>query len=116
MPRFDAERLERFAAALAWEPAADPAPRVLAAGSGWLAEFILDLARKAAVPVRENRDLAERLAVLAPPVTIPEELYLAVAEVYAFLLRLDAKLALQHVGDEIGNAQVDGYPGDVVQR
>ena len=115
MPQSEADKLQRFAAALAWDPATDVAPRVLAAGSGWMADLILDLARKSDVPVRENKDLAERLSMLAPLAYIPEELYLAVAEVYAFLLRLDAEVSSHQVSNEISNPEVDGDPGDIVQ-
>ncbi|GAB4263508.1 MAG: EscU/YscU/HrcU family type III secretion system export apparatus switch protein [Deferrisomatales bacterium] len=77
------------AAALAYRADRDRAPRVTASGKGRLAERIVDLARAAGVPVREDAALAEVLSRLDPGEEIPPETYRVVAEILAFLYRLD---------------------------
>ncbi|MHB8764649.1 MAG: EscU/YscU/HrcU family type III secretion system export apparatus switch protein [Deferrisomatales bacterium] len=77
------------AAALAYRPGQDGAPRVTASGRGRVAERIVETARAAGVPVREDPGLAEVLAHLDPGDEIPPETYRAVAEVLAFLYRAD---------------------------
>jgi flagellar biosynthesis protein len=77
------------AAALAYKAERDAAPRVTASGRGPVAEKILEAARAAGVPVREDSGLAEILSQLEPGEAIPTETYQAVAEILAFLYRLD---------------------------
>jgi flagellar biosynthesis protein len=77
----------RRAAALRYVPGESPVPEVVASGEGHLAERIIALAREHGIPIHENRDLVGLLAQLPPDTAIPPELYVAVAEVIAFLLR-----------------------------
>lgn len=65
------------------------APRVVAKGRGELAARILDAAEEAGVPVRRDRDLVQLLAAVDLGDEIPEEAYNAVAEVIAFLWRVN---------------------------
>jgi flagellar biosynthesis protein len=65
------------------------APKVIAAGRGHVAEKILAAARSAGVPVREDPQLAEALSALALGQDVPEELWLAVAEVLAWAYELE---------------------------
>jgi flagellar biosynthesis protein len=76
--------------ALGYHPGAGRVPEVLARGYGRLAEHIVELARARNVPVREDGDLAEVLARLDVGSDIPEELYEAVAELLAFIYRMNA--------------------------
>ena len=78
-----------LAVALRYDRATMPAPKVVALGAGWLAERITETARRHAVPVVENRPVAQAL-YRAGKVDreIPEALYRAVAEVLAFVYRL----------------------------
>ncbi|MEZ6018131.1 MAG: EscU/YscU/HrcU family type III secretion system export apparatus switch protein [Planctomycetota bacterium] len=66
------------------------APRVVAKGRGEVAARILAAAEEAGVPVRRDRDLAQLLAAIDLGEEIPDEAYAAVAEVIAFLWRLNA--------------------------
>lgn len=75
--------------ALRYERGDMPAPRVSAKGSGPLAARILELAREHDVPVRTDPDLLELLAACELGDEIPGELYRAVAELLAFLQRLN---------------------------
>ncbi len=80
------------AVALRYDDLKDPAPRVIAKGQGKIAERILEVARRYGVPVHEDPDLVEVLAKVELDRVIPEALYHAVAEVLAFLYRLNAQL------------------------
>jgi flagellar biosynthesis protein len=64
------------------------APRVVATGKGLVAEKILEAAREAGVPLREDAMLMEALATLELEQQIPPELYRAVAEALAWAYRL----------------------------
>ena len=80
----------RLAVALKYE---EPrAPRVVASGRGAIAESIINTAAANGVPVQENPDLAEALAKLDLDEEIPENLYRAVAQVLAFILRASGHL------------------------
>jgi flagellar biosynthesis protein len=76
----------RRAAALRYD--GRDAPRVVATGRGLVAEKILEAARGAGVPLREDPVLMEALATLELEQEIPPELYRAVAEALAWAYRL----------------------------
>lgn len=78
----------RRATALRYDRARDRAPKVVASGRGHIAAAILERAREAGVPVREDPALAEALARLDLTAEIPEELYAAVAEALIWAYRL----------------------------
>ncbi|HEY4130644.1 MAG TPA: EscU/YscU/HrcU family type III secretion system export apparatus switch protein [Gemmatimonadaceae bacterium] len=70
-----------------------PAPIVLAIGMNKVAERIKEIAKESGVPMVENRPLARALLKSAKVGTmIPYELYMAVAEVLAFVIRTRGKL------------------------
>lgn len=77
------------AVALRYDPARDRAPKVVASGRGGTAERILALARKSAVPVREDPVLVSVLSRLKVDQEIPPEVYRAVAAILAFLNRVN---------------------------
>jgi flagellar biosynthesis protein len=83
------------AAALAYEPGVDAAPRVVAVGQGEIAEQILRIANEAGVPVLDNQPVVQALTMMGPGDEIPVELYRAVAEVLAFVYRLKDEKAAQ---------------------
>jgi flagellar biosynthesis protein len=84
----DPARGRAVAVALAYGEG-DVAPRVVAKGEGWIAEAIVEAARRAGVPVRESGALAPALMSVRLDSAIPPALYIAVAEVLAHLARLD---------------------------
>jgi flagellar biosynthesis protein len=65
------------------------APRVVAKGRGLLAEEIIERARAAGVFVHESPDLVSLLMQVDMDERIPPELYVAVAELLAWLYRLE---------------------------
>lgn len=68
------------------------APRVVAKGRGQVGRNIIEKAKEAGVPLREDPGLAEALSTLELDEEIPEALYKAVAQVIAFILRAGGKL------------------------
>lgn len=68
------------------------APRVVAKGRGQLAERIIDQAQTYNVPLHSDPHLAALLAKVPLGEEIPRELYVAVAEVLAFVYWLSGKL------------------------
>jgi flagellar biosynthesis protein len=64
-------------------------PKVVASGQGHVAERILAAAQAAGVPVREDPELAAALQGLALGQEVPEDLWLAVAEVLAWAYGLE---------------------------
>lgn len=80
----------KTAIALRYETGKDAAPRVVATGQGLIAEAIVRRADEAGVAIREDVALAQALAPLALGDAIPPELYRAIAEVLAYVYRLDA--------------------------
>jgi flagellar biosynthesis protein len=77
------------AIALKYKPGDDHAPRVTAKGTGRLAERIIEMARKHGIPVKDDPDLVEVLSRLDLHDEIPPELYVVVAELLAFVYRLN---------------------------
>lgn len=79
------------AVALRYVSKEDDAPRVMAKGRGSLAERILQIARENGIPVHQDSDLVEVLVRLDVGQAIPPELYQAVAEVLAYIYRMNQK-------------------------
>jgi flagellar biosynthesis protein len=83
----------KHAAALRYDADRGGAPRVIAAGSGDLAERIIALAEEHGVPVRDDSALDEALARLELEAEVPEELWAAVAEALVWAYRLTTRAA-----------------------
>jgi flagellar biosynthesis protein len=67
------------------------APKVTAKGKGLTAENILEKAKEHNIPVQEDASLVELLGKLNIDENIPEELYQAVAEIFAFVYKADRR-------------------------
>lgn len=80
------------AVALKYETDKDAAPRVVAKGKDFIAEKIIETARAHNVPLYEDKNLVQVLEALDLDTEIPPELYRAVAEVLAFIYRLNGKM------------------------
>lgn len=81
----------RRAAALKYSPPKDSAPKIVAKGSGKIADRILELAKQHNVPLKEDPQLIEILSSLDLYQEIPPELYKAVAEILAFVYKMTKK-------------------------
>ncbi|HPD22592.1 MAG: EscU/YscU/HrcU family type III secretion system export apparatus switch protein [Desulfomonilia bacterium] len=77
------------AVALKYERGKDPAPRVTAKGRGVVAERILAIAREHNIPIRQDKALLDALYRLDINEEIPEDLYRVIAEVLAFIYRMN---------------------------
>lgn len=77
------------AVALRYRPHEHVAPYVAAKGSGKVAEEIIRLAKAHNVPIQEDPSLVSVLSQLELNEQIPEDLYQVVAEILAFVYRLD---------------------------
>lgn len=78
----------REAIALAYRQT-DAAPRVVARGKGLIAEEIIARAKEHGVYVHESPELVALLTQVDIDQSIPPQLYLAVAELLAWLYRLE---------------------------
>ncbi len=78
-----------IANALKYSQSEDSAPKVVAKGKGFTAEKIKELAEKNGIPVYKDEKLSTQLYNLSIGEEIPPELYNVVAEVLAFIARLD---------------------------
>jgi flagellar biosynthesis protein len=79
------------AVVLAYDREADAAPRVTAKGQGEIAFKIIELAEKHGIPVKNDPDLMEVLSSLEINQEIPENIYVAVAELLAFVYGMNQK-------------------------
>ena len=85
----DTPRPLPIAVSLQWD--GKGAPRVTAKGRGEIADRIIEIASANGVPLREDRALVSVLSKLDLDQRIPQELYVAVAEVIAFAYALRGK-------------------------
>ncbi|MEZ5626054.1 EscU/YscU/HrcU family type III secretion system export apparatus switch protein [Denitromonas sp.] len=76
------------AVALAYS-AGDAAPRVVAKGRGLIARQIIEQAKKAGVYVHESPEMLALLMQVDLDERIPPQLYVAVAELLAWLYRME---------------------------
>lgn len=75
----------------------DPAPRVVAQGRGLIAQAIIERAKQHGIYVHESEDLVGLLMQVELDQHIPPQLYVAVAELLAWLYRLEHGAALDEV-------------------
>lgn len=82
-----------YAVAVKYDPEIADAPIVLAKGEDYLARRIKEIARENNVEIVENKPLARMLyANVDVGQTVPPELYAAVAEVLAFVYKLQGRI------------------------
>jgi flagellar biosynthesis protein len=85
------ELMDKKAVALQYEIGQDRAPRITAKGRGYVAEKIIELAKQHHIPLHEDREMVQVLDALDLDMEIPPELFRAVAEVLAFIYRMNKK-------------------------
>jgi flagellar biosynthesis protein len=93
----DRKEIRKKAVALGYAEKKDAAPRVLAKGTGLLAERIIELARQHGIYTYTDPDLVEVLSAVDVDSEIPRELYRAVAEVLAFVYRMNKSYKSQGI-------------------
>lgn len=87
MSKFKQQLEAQMAVALKYNPDKDNAPVVVAAGNGYLAQKIIELANKNNVPVYQDNSTTSILSNFELGSEIPPELYQIIAEIYAFVLK-----------------------------
>ncbi len=97
----------QLAVALAYQTG-EAAPRVTAKGHGLIAKAIIEKARSAGIYVHESPELVSLLMQIDLDQRIPPELYLAVAELLAWLYKLEHEeppsLGIKPAGKRSGGA------------
>jgi len=83
------EKKSRQAVALRYDHQKNQAPCVLAKGSGYVADQIIQAAQQYGIPLVQDPVAGELLGRVDPGMEIPPEFYQAVAEVLAFVYRLN---------------------------
>ena len=86
------KKISPKAAAVAYDAEKDRAPRLVAKGSGSIADKIIEIAKQHDIPMVKDENLVQVLEALDLDTEIPPELYRAVAEVLAFIYRLNNKM------------------------
>ena len=81
------------AVAIRYDRDRENAPRVVAKGRGVIAQQLMAIAKKHAVPVYQNQTVTQLLMAVELDREIPPELYQAVANVLAYVYRLDGRAA-----------------------
>ena len=71
------------------------APKVVAKGQGLIAQAIIERAREAGIYVHESPELVGLLMQVDLDQHIPPQLYVAVAEVLAWVYRLERRLGTE---------------------
>ena len=80
------------AVALKYDKSNDRAPRVTAKGQGEIAKKIINIAQENNIAIYEDNNLIQVLEALEVETEIPPALYRAVAEVLAFVYRLNKSI------------------------
>ncbi len=83
--------VNKKAVAIKYDKEKGDAPLVVASGKGQIAEQIIKAAREAGLEITQDADLTELLSKIPVGTEIPTELYQAVAEVLAFVYRLNKR-------------------------
>lgn len=86
MSQYD-DVMNKKAVALRYDENKDIAPVIVASGLGYMAERIVEMANENGVPVYEDNSLATVLTQLDLGTAIPEELYQAIVDIYAYFLK-----------------------------
>jgi flagellar biosynthesis protein len=64
-------------------------PRLIAVGDGYVAEKIIEVAKKEKIPLVEDVEVVNKLVPLPVGAEIPENLYEAVARILIFIYKLE---------------------------
>ena len=79
------------AVSLKYDSAKDSAPKVTAKGQGVIADKIIALAKENNIPIHDDPDLVEILSKLDLEEEIPPTVYVLVAEILAFVYRMNER-------------------------
>lgn len=74
------------AIALKYNTNKDKAPHVIASGSGYIADKVVEIAEENGVPIYKDSSLAVMLSQLELGSEIPQELFNSIVEIYIYFL------------------------------
>jgi flagellar biosynthesis protein len=100
------------AVALAYN-AGDAAPRVVAKGRGLIADEIVSRARQTGVFVHESPEMVALLMQVDLDARIPTQLYVAVAELLAWIYQLEREVSAPTQPAADASTEPSAPPGDV---
>ena len=80
------------ATALKYDSEKDKAPKLVAKGSGLVADKIIEKAQEHGIHIKEDKDLVEVLSTLDLYQEIPESLYKAIATILAELYKINNEI------------------------
>ena len=86
------EKNHQKAVALTYDMEEDRAPRIVAKGKGDIARKIIEVAEEHNIPLHRDEEMVQVLEALDLDTEIPPELFRAVAEVLAFIYRMNKTL------------------------
>ncbi len=86
------ENRHRKAVAILYDENESAAPKIVASGKGLIAEKIIATAEEAGIHIQQDPDLVELLAKVDIGEEIPLELYQTVAEVLAFVYKVNERV------------------------
>ncbi|RFB19078.1 type III secretion system protein [Bacillus sp. HNG] len=89
------EDYELKAVALSYDEKLDSEPKVVAKGKGIIAQNIIEMAEAHGIPIQEDTALVELLGELKLNEGIPEDLYQVIAEIFAFIYKMDKSIENQ---------------------
>lgn len=100
--------MNKKAVALSYDEDKSAAPVIVASGSGYMAEKIVETARESGVPVYEDNSLATVLTQLELGSEIPEQLYQAIVDIYVYFLKFSGEAASPLKQPETSETEEEG--------
>ncbi|SDZ76186.1 flagellar biosynthesis protein [Desulfuromusa kysingii] len=91
----DRDQNKLQAVALRYDRRPTSTPEIVASGSGDLAQQIIAAAKEAGVDIVQDPDLLEVLGRIPVGEEVPAELFQAVAEILAFIYRINGRYATE---------------------
>ncbi len=85
------KQITEKAVAILYDSENSPSPKVIASGKGEIAKRIIETAKQSGVHIQEDANLVELLSKIDIGDEIPTELYQTVAEVLAFVYKVNSK-------------------------
>lgn len=83
--------MDKKVVAIKYEEVKDEVPTVIAKGIGKVAEKIIEIAKENNIPIMHQTKLVNELYSLDIPSEIPEDMYLIVAKIIAYVMKLNNK-------------------------
>lgn len=83
--------MDKKVVAIKYEEVKDEVPTIIAKGIGKVAEKIIEIAKENNIPIMHQTKLVNELYSLDIPSEIPEDMYLIVAKIIAYVMKLNNK-------------------------